>query len=458
MGRTQETRSQAHQDSPSWLDELARLFAGYQLYLVGGSVRDPLLGRPGQDLDLTTDARPQEIKRVLSGWVDALWLAGERFGTVGLLKAGAKAEITTFRADTYEGEGRHPRVIYGDSISDDLARRDFTINALARDARTGELLDPFGGQQDLAARLVRFVGDPPARIREDPLRVLRAVRFCAQLGFELEPATCQAIAAGAAEIRRISWERIRDEYDLLLLSDHPTQGLGMLVDLGLAHHTIPELEALCIPQDGRYHLKDVQEHTFEAVAYVPEDKLLRWAALLHDIAKPATVSTDERGIHFFRHEEVGARMAAEILARLRQPLQLRQQVSKLVRHHLRIPFYRPEWTQPAVRRLVYDLGEHLEAAIELAQADIKATRPEGESEFAPLLAELQARIQELGEAAAFAHMRPLLDGHEVMALLGLPPGPKVGEVHRFLLNEQIEGRLRTKEEAREAVRLRFAGL
>jgi len=435
--------------------KLAELFADCQLFLVGGSVRDQLLGRAGSDVDLATDARPDEIRRRVEPWADSVWLVGEKFGTVGLEKEGLKAEITTFRSDTYDGVSRKPEVTFGDDLRGDLARRDFTINAMAFDLHREQLTDPSGGQGDLAARIVRFVGEPDERISEDPLRMLRAVRFCSQLDFELDPAATVAIAAAADALRRISAERIRDELDRILLSDHPREGLRLVLDLGLAPHTLPELLRLQLPAPERHQMKDLLEHTLDAVACSPADKVVRYAALLHDIAKPGTISSDESGVHFYRHEVLGEKAARSALARLRQPAALVEQVALLIRHHLRIPYYTSEWTASAVRRLMFDLGEQLEAAFALADADVRASDPSDYPEFQALLRELRTRAREVGEATDLARMKPLLNGDDVMSLLSLPPGPKVGEALAFLLDQQIEGAISTREEAIEAVRERF---
>ncbi len=422
---------------------------------MGGAVRDELLGRVTQDLDLATDCRPEETQARVSDWADSVWAVGEKFGTIGLEKDGAKAEITTFRADTYDGSDRHPTVTYGSDILEDLARRDFTINALAKDLHSGEVVDPYDGRSDLQANLVRFVGEPQARIKEDPLRLLRAVRFCAQLGFSLEDAAEKAIRELAAEIPRISWERIRDEYDAILLSPNAGKGIKLLIELGLAHHTLPEMEKMRLPQNV-HHLKDVLEHTLESVDLVAADKTLRWVMLLHDIAKPATFSEDENGIHFYRHEEVGASMAREILTRLRQPTDFSARVQNLIRHHLRITFYQPEWSDAAVRRLMYDLGADFEAAVQAAKADVEASHIIPEDDFPARLANLLERVASIGEAAELAKMKPLLNGEEVMALLKIGPGPVIGKVQRFLLSEQIEGRIKTAEQAKKSVLERFS--
>ncbi len=437
------------------IEQLARAFSDCRLFLVGGCLRDQLLGRETRDLDLATDARPDDIRRRVEPWADSVWLVGEKFGTVGFAKDGLKAEITTFRADVYDGVSRKPEVAFGESIDDDLARRDFTVNAMAENIHTGELLDPFGGQNDLRARLIRFVGEAETRISEDPLRMLRAVRFCAQLGFELDPVASVAIARSAAEIGRISWERIRDEVDGILLSPYPDEGLRLTIDLGLAQHVLPELLRLHLPEPYRYHMKDLLDHTLEVVRLAPEDKVLRYAALLHDIAKPETFTSDDSGVHFYRHERVGADLARAILARLRQPGDFIQQVEDLVRQHMRIPCYRSEWTDGAIRRLMYELGDQLLDAMTLAEVDVRASDPANLPEFEGRLRELRARVQEVGDAAEIARMKPLLSGDEVMEILRIGPGPRVGEVLGFLLDEQIEGRIGTREEALAAVRGKF---
>jgi poly(A) polymerase len=436
---------------------LAEVFSDRQLFLVGGCLRDQLLGREISDLDLATDALPEEIRRRVEPWADAVWLVGEKFGTVGLEKDGTKAEVTTFRSEAYDGVSRKPEVVFGTDILADLSRRDFTINALARDLHTGELLDPFGGQQDLAAGRVCFLREPSARIAEDPLRMLRAVRFCAQLGFQLDAEARALIAESAGQLARVSWERIRDELDGILLSPHPGEGLRLLIDIGLAQRVLPELLELRLPEPGRRHLKDVLEHTLDTVALIRADKVLRYAALLHDIAKPETFSRDQEGVHFYRHEEIGAERAREILGRLRHPSAFIEQVALLLRNHLRIPQYRSEWSESAVRRLMFDLGAELEGAITLAEADVQASDPRDYEEFERRLDELRARVRQVGEAAELARIKPLLNGGEVMALLGIGPGPLVGKALRFLLDEQIDGRITTREEATEAMRRRFGG-
>jgi len=435
--------------------KLAKAFSDRQLFLVGGYLRDRLLGKEVSDLDLATDVRPDEIRERVASCAGSIWTIGEKFGTVGFSVGDTKAEITTFRADTYDGVSRKPEVEFGDSIEDDLIRRDFTINAMAHNVHTDELLDPYGGRDDLKAKLVRFVGDAEQRIQEDPLRMLRAIRFCSQLGFELDPVATTAIGTRAVELERISRERIRDELDAILMSSRPSEGIRLAIDAGLARYFMPELFRLLLPEPARYHIKDLLEHTLDTVRLVPQKKALRYAALLHDVAKPETFKGDESGVSFHRHEQIGAERATEILTRLRQPTYFIDYVAKLIRHHLRIPNYRSEWTDSAVRRLMYDLGEQLDEAMELAEADVRASDPVDLPDFLRRMQELRTRMAQIGEASEIARLKPLLNGEEVMDLLGIEPGPQIKEVLDFLLDEQIEGRIQTREAAKTVVRARF---
>ena len=441
-------------DSPL-LQSLREAFVGRQLFLGGGALRDEVMGREGGDRDLATDARPDEISSRIGDWADAVWLAGERFGTVAMQWREEKAEITTFRSDSYDGVSRKPEVAFGDDLLTDLARRDFTINALARNLHTGERLDPFGGQEDIAERLVRFVGEPARRITEDPLRMLRAVRFCAVLGFELDPLAAVGIAEHARELRRISIERVRDELDRLLLSDRPKEGVQLLLHLGLGEQILPELTRLHLPEPGRHLMKDVLEHSLDTMRLVPAEKALRYAALLHDLCKPETFTNDENGVHFYRHDELGAARARDLLVRLRQPLDFADAVAALVRDHLRVPYYTPEWTDSAVRRLMFDLGDHLDANLTLADADVRASDPHDYAEFRARFDHLRRRLHDLAESEQVVGMRSLLNGDEVMALLGIAPGPQVGVVLRYLLDQQLEGTITTREAAEAAVQSEF---
>lgn len=422
--------------------------AGKQLYLVGGSVRDLLLGRPRQDLDLATDARPEETKGILKSLKpDALYTVGERFGTIGAVFDGHRVEITTFRSEQYTPGSRKPEVDFGTSLEGDLSRRDFTINAMARNLKTGEVIDPFGGLKDLRARVIRAVGDPDARFAEDPLRLLRAVRFAAELGFTIEPRTAEAIRRQAHRLAEVSRERIAEELNRVLLSERPGLGIRLLVDLGLMAYIIPEiLEMLDMPQDkGRY--KDVFTHTLAVVENVPPNLVLRWAALLHDIAKPRTISFENGEVKFTGHELVGEQMAREVLRRLRFDNRTIKKVAKLVRMHLRPNQYGPDWTDSAVRRLVREAGEELEELLTLSRADVTSSRPARRRTARTRIDELERRIRELAERERIEALKSPLDGHELMALFGLGPGPWIRPIKDYLQELVIEGELAQDDKA-----------
>ena len=370
---------------------LARIFRaqGYDLYLVGGTVRDLLLGRDSPpDADLTTNARPDVIKRLANAThPDALVSVGEQFGTIRLhdRRPGTDSaqpespvsvepaplvaphepdvdvvEITTYRADQYTPESRKPEVTFGDTLEGDLLRRDFTMNAMARDPLSGEIIDPYGGRADLERKLIRAVGDEPERrFDEDPLRMLRAARFAAQLGLTIEVATAEAIRQQASTLARISRERIRDEFTKLLVTPDPARGLRLLVDLGLMPYIVPEVLELRGVSQAPAHSKDVYEHVLRVVERTPPRAAARWSGLLHDIAKPRTRSIENGRVHFFGHEDVGAVMAREILKRLKFDRPFIEHVSRLVRLHMRANAYTPDWTDGAVRRLMLDAGDTL---------------------------------------------------------------------------------------------------
>ncbi|BCB85948.1 CCA tRNA nucleotidyltransferase [Phytohabitans suffuscus] len=349
-------------------DELGRRFtkAGYELHLVGGSVRDALLGRLGDDLDFTTDARPDDILRVLKGWAETTWETGREFGTIGAQRQGMRLEITTFRSEAYDGVTRNPVVQYGDNLMDDLRRRDFTVNAMAVSLPEHRFTDPYGGLDDLAARRLRTPGTPQESFGDDPLRMLRAARFAAQLRFAVDPDVVAAMAAMATDLDRITVERIRDEFTKLLCGADPVTGLRLLVDTGLADRFLPELPGLKLAIDEHAQHKDVYEHTLTVVSNAVRlegdqhdpDFVLRMSALMHDVGKPATkaVGTDNR-VSFHHHEVVGARMTKLRMKELRYPKDVTSDVVKLVALHLRFYGYgRGEWTDSAVRRYVTDAG------------------------------------------------------------------------------------------------------
>ncbi|GBD19799.1 CCA-adding enzyme [bacterium HR28] len=425
-------------------DRLARVFSrtGHELYLVGGVVRDLLLGRPVTDLDYTTSAHPEETKRLgLEAGADSIYTVGEAFGTIGLVFAGVTVEITTYRTEWYPTPDRRPAVRFGTSLREDLARRDFTVNAMAVHAVTGELIDPFGGLRDLERRILRAVGDPRERFREDPLRMLRAARFAAQLGFDVELETRAAICELAAELQRVSVERIALELNRLLLSPEPDRGLELLRQTGLLPYVLPELVPLAEDIADRRH-KDIWRHTLQVVRQSPPRLAVRWAALLHDAAKPMTRTIDERGeVHFFGHEIEGAHLARKALRRLRQEKALIERVARLVELHLRPAAYDETWTDSAVRRLMVEAGDLLDDLLDLVAADVTSARAARRREAAARIARLRAHIRRLEEEAALAQIKSPLDGHELMAIFGLPPGRWIAEVKNYLRELVIEGQL-----------------
>jgi len=362
------------------LDEtraLAERFAadGKRIYLVGGIVRDLLLGDVDLhgdaevDIDLTTDARPKDTKRLVSGWADAVWTQGERFGTIGCEKDGRRFEITTHRAEVYEPDSRKPDVVYADAIEADLSRRDFTINAMALALPEPELIDPFGGAADLAAKVLRTPLDPHESFSDDPLRMMRAARFVAKYGVEPDPALVAAVGEMRDRLEIVSAERIRDELDKLLVVEDPSPGLWFLVDTGLVDEFLPELPAMRLEQDPIHRHKDVLAHTIAVVAKTRPERIVRLAALLHDVGKPKTRSIGEAGVSFHHHEVVGARMARDRMRALKYSNDDVEVVSKLVYLHLRFHTYQMGWTDSAVRRFVRDAGPLLDQLIELTRCD-----------------------------------------------------------------------------------------
>ena len=430
-----------------------------QLYMVGGTVRDVLLNRgKSNDADLATDAAPEEIKRLVAPThPTAVVLVGERFGTVRLHYGSDIIEITTFRSERYNAESRKPEVCFGTNLKDDLLRRDFTINAMARDPLNGHIIDLFGGRQDLEAHVLRAVGnEPDKRFEEDPLRLLRAIRFAAQLNFTIEQQTRRAIIRQASTLQKISRERIRDEMNKLLLSPHPAKGLDLLVELGLMQYIIPEVMELRgvsqqpTPSGQRAPAsKDVYAHVLRVVERSSPRLATRWAALLHDIAKPRTRTVENNTVHFFGHEEVGAHMAYDILKRLHFDRDFIESVSRIVRLHMRANAYTSDWTDGAVRRLMLEGGEDLVDLLDLSQADITSYRLDKVSRAAARVAELGERCQHLKEEAERVPLKSPLDGNELMALFGRGPGPWLRPVKEYLLGLVIDGVLspNDKEEA-----------
>lgn len=416
-----------------------------QLYIVGGTVRDVLLHRgQSNDADLTTDARPDEIKQIVAPTQpNAIVLVGERFGTVRLHYGSDIVEITTFRSESYNPESRKPEVCFGNDLVEDLHRRDFTINAMARHPLTNQIIDPFGGKQDLETHVLRAVGnEPDKRFAEDPLRILRAVRFAAQLNFAIEPGTTHSILQQASTLQKISRERIRDEMNKLLLSDHPALGLDLLVELRLMSWIIPEvLELKGVHQQGQKasHSKDVYAHVLRVVERSSPGLHTRWSALLHDIAKPRTRSVEDSKVHFFGHEEIGAHMARDILKRLHFDRDFIDTVSRTVQLHMRANAYTSDWTDGAVRRLMLDSGESLPYLLDLSRADITSYRPDKITRAAARVNELAERCQRLKEEAERVPLKSPLDGKELMELFDRKPGPWLRPVKEHLLSLVIDG-------------------
>ncbi len=419
-----------------------------QLYMVGGTVRDGLLHRgKSSDADLATDAKPDEIKQIVAPTrPGAVVLVGERFGTVRLHYDNEIIEITTFRSEQYNADSRKPEVCFGTKLEDDLLRRDFTINAMARHPLTGHISDPFGGRQDLEAHILRAVGnDPDKRFDEDPLRLLRAVRFAAQLDFTIEPDTRRSIIRQAHKLQKISRERIRDEMSKLLLSDHPAKGLDLLVELGLMLWIVPEvLELRGVSQAATgptraIHSKDVYAHVLRVIERSSPRLVCRWSALLHDIAKPRTRAVEKGEVHFFGHEDVGAHMARDILKRLHCDRDLIESVSRIVHLHMRANSYESDWTDGAVRRLMLESSDDLPDLLDLSQADITSYRADKISRAVARVAELADRCQHLKEEAGRVPIKSPLDGNELMALFNRPPGPWLRPIKEHLLSLVIDG-------------------
>ncbi|MGH3703913.1 MAG: CCA tRNA nucleotidyltransferase [Agromyces sp.] len=425
--------------------------AGHELALVGGPVRDAFLGRDVNDLDFTTDATPDEILAIVKPIAEAHWDIGRAFGTIGARIAGETVEITTYRADAYDGASRKPEVVFGSSLEDDLTRRDFTVNALALRLPKLELVDPSGGVEDLVARVLRTPAAPEQSFGDDPLRMLRAARFSSQLGFSVEPATAQAMTDLAAEIDRISAERVRDELAKLLLSRTPRSGIRLLVESGLAERVLPELPALSLERDEHHRHKDVYEHSLtvldQAIEYEIErgvldspDLIVRLAALLHDIGKPATRRFEGGGaVSFHHHDVVGAKLARKRLRALRFDNDTIAAVSRLIELHLRFFGYTDgAWSDSAVRRYVRDAGDQLERLHILARADVTTRNRRKADQLAFAYDDLEERIAVLAEEEELAAVRPELDGADIMRLLDIPPGPIVGEAYRYLLEVRLD--------------------
>jgi poly(A) polymerase len=424
--------------------------AGFQLYLVGGWVRDMLLQRPEEhryDFDFATDAKPEETLNVLRGWADRRYLEGVKFGTVGSKKDGFDIHITTFRKEVYPADDRHPEVTFASEIDVDLSRRDFTVNAMAIRLPEREFIDPFGGLRDLAARRLDTPLEPDVSFGDDPLRMLRAARFVASLEMSTAPRVVEAMGQMAARLAIVSSERIRDEFNRLLMTERPSPGLELVVDSGLADQFLPELPALRLEQDPVHRHKDVLRHTLAVVDRCEPDLVLRLAGLLHDVGKPATRSYTEEGVRFHHHEVVGARLAEQRLRAMRYSNDVIHDVVNLVEMHLQFHTYRMGWTDSAVRRYVRKAGRLLDRLNHLTRADCTTQNPFRAKQLAALQDDLELRIARLAEQENLERIRPPLDGHDIMSHLGIGPGPAIGEAREFLLEERLERGPIEKDEA-----------
>jgi poly(A) polymerase len=444
--------------------------AGHELALVGGPVRDAFLGRTSPDLDFTTDATPDQTLEVIQGWADAHWEIGRAFGTIGLRKGAHLIEVTTYRSDIYDRTSRRPEVTFGTTLSEDLVRRDFTVNAMAVRFPSLEFVDEHGGLADLATRLLRTPSSPEVSFADDPLRMLRAARFASQLGFSVAPDVSAAMTAAAGTLSIVSAERIREEFSRLVLSDSPREGLTLLVDTGLADVFLPELPALQLEVDEHHHHKDVYQHSLtvleQAIALegprsvpgvdAPEtvegpDLVLRLAALLHDVGKPATRRFEPGGgVSFHHHEVVGAKLVAKRLRAMRYDKETISAVSRLVELHLRFHGYGTgEWTDSAVRRYVTDAGPLLPRLHLLTRSDSTTRNARKAQRLASTYDDLEARIEQLKAAEELAAVRPELNGNEIGEILGVPPGKVIGEAYRFLLGVRLDEGLIGQDAARE---------
>jgi poly(A) polymerase len=444
-------------DIPPSVARLGEVFAsaGHQLYLVGGPVRDALMGRPVNDLDFTTDARPEQVLALLDGLATATWTTGIEYGTIGAQVRGEACEITTYRADRYDRVSRNPEVEFGSSVEQDLLRRDFTMNAMAVSVIDRSFVDPYGGLADLARGVLRTPATPAESFGDDPLRMLRAARFVSQLGVSVAEEVVAAMTALAGEIARITAERVQAELNRLMLGRFPRRGLELLVDTGLADYVLPELPALRMAADEHGQHKDVYAHTLQVLDQaigleergpdgepVP-DPVLRWAALLHDIGKPDTRRFVEtpggRQVTFHHHEVVGARLARNRLKALRFSKEVTEDITRLVFLHLRFYGYgRGEWTDSAVRRYVTDAGPLLPRLHKLVRSDSTTRNQRKAAALAATYDDLEARIERLREQEELDAIRPDLDGTEIMRILDIPPGPLVGQAYRHLLELRME--------------------
>jgi poly(A) polymerase len=442
------------------IDELGARFtaAGEQIALVGGPVRDALLGRSHNDLDFTTSARPEVTERLVSGWADATWDVGRAFGTIGCRRAEWQVEITTFRSEKYDPDSRKPEVAYGDTLEGDLGRRDFTVNAMAVSLPGRDFEDPYGGLVDLAHQVLRTPGRPEDSFCDDPLRMMRAARFAAQLGFTVAPEVLVAMSDMAGRIEIVSAERVREELVKLLRAPYPRRGLTLLVETGLADHVLPELPALALERDEHHRHKDVYEHTLTVLEQSIDlehrlgdgpDFVSRFAALMHDVGKPRTRKLlDDGTVTFHHHDVVGAKITRKRMKALRFSNDEIEAVTRLVELHLRFHGYGSgEWTDSAVRRYVRDAGDQLQRLHVLTRADSTTRNRRKADRLRRAYDDLEQRIAQLAEQEELAALRPDLDGNQIMDILGIGPGPEVGRAYQHLMERRMDRGPMSEEEA-----------
>ncbi len=426
---------------------LIERFEPYGLYLVGGSVRDACLGKLGQDLDFTTPAHPDIVKAILEDWAETVWDTGIAFGTVSAVYKGQQIEITTFRADSYDGDSRNPSVTYGDTLEGDLIRRDFKANSMAIELTQGQIAfhDPMNGLADLAAGVLDTPATPEQSFHDDPLRMLRAARFVSQLGFTVSARVRQAMEDMSQEINRITVERIRTELDKLMVGQWPERGIDLLVETGIMAHIFPEIPALAMAPDDHAHHKDVYAHSLQVLRQAIDqetegpDLVLRWAALLHDVGKPDTRSFQDGKVTFHHHEVVGAKLTRKRLRALKYPKKTIADISQLVYLHMRFHgFGEGQWTDSAVRRYVTDAGELLPQLHKLVRADVTTRNERKAARLQRIYDELEQRIADIAAKEDLAAVRPDLNGNEIMEILGLQPGPEVGQAWTFMKELRLE--------------------
>jgi len=464
MSEVQETAVRELLRISPVIDELGARFAeaGEQIALVGGPVRDAMLGRLQNDLDFTTSARPEVTERLLKDWADAIWDMGRAFGTIGCRRGEWQIEITTYRSEKYDADSRKPSVDYGDTLEGDLGRRDFTVNAMAISLPGREFVDPYGGVVDLAHQVLRTPGRPEDSFSDDPLRMMRAARFAAQLGFTVAPEVVEAMTAMASRIEIVSAERVRDELVKLVCAPQPRRGLTLMVETGLADHVLPELPALALERDEHHRHKDVYEHTLTVLeqSIDLEDRLgdgpdfvSRFAALMHDVGKPRTRRFLGDGtVTFHHHDVVGAKITRKRMRALRFSNDETDAVTKLVELHLRFHGYGTgEWTDSAVRRYVRDAGDQLERLHILTRADSTTRNKRKAERLRRAYDHLEERIARLAEQEELDALRPDLDGNQIMEVLGIGPGPEVGQAYKFLMELRMDRGPLSEAEAKKAL-------